>query len=410
MSVPSRTRGLNPRLCAVLCALTVGWGGVLSAERADPLAPWKAGVKVSAVSGKGHHSIHSYYLASPESPDGRWVLFYASTTVKGYQGEVRIRERATGKETVLAREVTVEDTHRAACQQWVCGGRKVVFHNVLPDGQWVVMSVDVGTGKERLLARGRQLGFGQPAHDVVPLYGPHWKPGEYRDLELLNVETGEVRKTGLTADAVKKTYPEWVARQFAGRPISIFFPVLSPDLKRVLFKIATPGKADTPPDGGEFRSRAASDRHGLIVHDLREGRFLFMREKWGHPAWHPNSRNVLEVGGLVIDFETGKTRTVPDCRGFRGEHPSYSPDGSLFTRDTLADAEPFNGPKGSWAALVVDAGTGKYVTLHQFDNSRGARSWRVSHPHPAFSPDGKRIYFNVSDGEWTRLHVAERAP
>ena len=31
----------------------------------------------------------------------------------------------------------------------------------------------------------------------------------------------------------------------------------------------------------------------------------------------------------------------------------------------------------------------------------------VSHPHPAFSPDGKRLYFNVSDGKWTRLHVAE---
>jgi hypothetical protein len=33
----------------------------------------------------------------------------------------------------------------------------------------------------------------------------------------------------------------------------------------------------------------------------------------------------------------------------------------------------------------------------------------VSHPHPVFSADGKRIYYNVSDGEFTRLHVAERA-
>jgi len=39
--------------------------------------------------------------------------------------------------------------------------------------------------------------------------------------------------------------------------------------------------------------------------------------------------------------------------------------------------------------------------------SHGAHSWRPSHPHPVFSPDGKRIYDNVSDGEFTRPFVAE---
>ena len=32
--------------------------------------------------------------------------------------------------------------------------------------------------------------------------------------------------------------------------------------------------------------------------------------------------------------------------------------------------------------------------IHRADNTHGARSWRISHPHPVFSPDGKRIYFN----------------
>jgi len=38
----------------------------------------------------------------------------------------------------------------------------------------------------------------------------------------------------------------------------------------------------------------------------------------------------------------------------------------------------------------------------------GAASWRVSHPHPVFSADGQRIYFNKSNGEFTQLFVAER--
>ena len=58
--------------------------------------------------------------------------------------------------------------------------------------------------------------------------------------------------------------------------------------------------------------------------------------------------------------------------------------------------------------MLADAkGTGQIV-IHKFVNSHGAKSWRVSHPHPVFSADGKRIYFNVSDGEFTRLFVAER--
>src|SRR5690606_29553332 len=156
-----------------------------TASSAEPLSAWKTGVKISPVSGNDHHAIHSYFNTTPESPDGRYVLFYASTTANGHEGEIRVRERSTGQETVLARNITCEDAHRVACQQWASGGRRVVFHNLLDSGEWVVMCVDLETGSERLLARGRQLAFGQPNHDLFPLYGPHWNPGEHRGLELL---------------------------------------------------------------------------------------------------------------------------------------------------------------------------------------------------------------------------------
>lgn len=379
-----------PALCAAVL-----WGTVVAA--ADPLEAWSDGVTVTAVSGDDHHSIHSYFNTSPESPDGRFVLFYASIAANGHEGEIRIRERETGKETVLARGVSVEDAHRAACQQWVAGGRRVVFHNVLAGEDWVVVGVEVATGEDRLLAGGRQLGFGQPLGDVVPLYGPHWNPGAHRDLELLNVETGKIEQTGLTADGVKNAYPEWVARRFGDRPISVFFPLLSPDLSRVMCKIATPA-------GGDFRSGRASDRFGLVCYDLKRSEFLSLTENWGHPSWHPNSRDILNVG-RVIDSTTGTAQRIPDYPRFRGDHPSYSPDGTLFTTDTIA--ESFGGPPGHWDVVVGEVTTGRFVRVHRFDNSQGARSWRVSHPHPAFSLDGRRIYFNVSDGPWTRLYVAE---
>ena len=115
-----------PRLSSLLGVVVFCWSGVLSAVEpstsADPLAPWKTGVKVSAVSGDDHHSIHAYFNTSPESPDGRQVLFYASTTAKGYDGEDPHPEARWARKPCWPRGVAVEDAHRAACQQWVSGG------------------------------------------------------------------------------------------------------------------------------------------------------------------------------------------------------------------------------------------------------------------------------------------------
>jgi hypothetical protein len=63
------------------------------------------------------HSVPAYLNASPESPDGKRVLLYTSTTAEGYEGEPWVVERATGKATALAKNVVVEDAHRAACRQ-----------------------------------------------------------------------------------------------------------------------------------------------------------------------------------------------------------------------------------------------------------------------------------------------------
>lgn len=364
---------------------------------ASAFAPWTSGVKVAPVApGAQRHSIHAYFTTSPESPDGKWLLFFTSTTADGHSGEVRIRERLTGVEKVLAAKVTTEDAHRTACQQWVSGGRRVVFHD-LREGHWVVVSVDVASGKQRVIARDRMVGWGTPDGDVVPVYGPHWDAAALRDLELVNVADGSVRKA-LTAAAVRKQYGEQVSARFGDRSISIFFPILSPDAKRVVFKLATPS-------GGDFRSKAASDRETLIGYDLAAERFLFFRSKWGHPAWHPDSRRMINVMNVLVSAETGEESAIPGLPAFPGSHPSISPDGKLFASDTTL--EKFGGTKQEWGVVVGDLEGKLYKILHRFRNDEGAKSWRVSHPHPVFSPDSRRIYFNVSAGQWTELHVAE---
>jgi hypothetical protein len=381
-----------PLIMLLLASSTLA--GAADTPRGDPLAAWRQGVFVRPVSdAQIRHSIHAYFNTTPESPDGRFVLFYCSATPNGELGELRIVERATGNQRVIASNITTEDAHRAACQQWASQGKRIVFHD-LRGGHWLVAAIDTESGKERILARDRQVAWGQPQADVVPVYGCHWNPGEHRDLELVDLRNGSVTKV-LSAGAVREMYPDWIAKRFGERPVSIFFPVLSPDLKRIFFKMASPG-------GGDYRSSKASQREGLIVYDLAQSRFLMMRETWGHPAWHPDSHQILEVGNLLIDTATAQAKRIANMPGFKGSHPSVSPDGKLFVTDCTE-----GGSEKSYAIVVGRIDGGDHVVIHRFDGSQGAKSWRRSHPHPVFSPDGRRIYFNVSDSPWTRLHVAE---
>lgn len=374
-------------------------GRTPAAERqpaADPLAPWREGVRVHKVSSQpGQHTIHSYYITSPESPDGSKVLFYASTTPEGHTGDLHILDRAAGEERTIARGITVEDAHRAACQQWVSGGKRVVYHDCR-NGQWVVVAIDLATGKEQILARDHQVGWVQPGADLVPIYGCHWNPGQFHDVELVDLASGVV-KTALTAAAVREAHPAKVGQLFAEKPISIYFPVLSPDLKRIFFKLATP-------TGGDFRFSSASYREGLICYDLESLKCKFMDMQWGHPSWHPDSRKIIQVGNQMIDSEGGKKSRIANGPTLSGAHQSISPDGKLFVADGML---PGDKQKDLWSIVVGRIDGGGFVVIHQFDNAHGAKSWRKSHPHPHFSPDGKRIYYNVNSGPWTELYVAE---
>lgn len=361
------------------------------------LAAWQTAEKHAVAPDQNRHSIHAYFNTCPESPDGKYVLYYTSSTPEGEQGDLRVLERATGQETVIAANITVEDAHRAACQQWSGNGRFVVYHN-LQDGHWSVRAVEVATKQERVLATDRQLGFGSPKGKWVPVYGCHWNPGPHRNLELIDVATGEIT-TAVTAEQTVAEYGAWIEKKLGSRDLTIFFPVVSPDESKVFFKPCIPG------GGSSFRGMSVSKRDGKIVYDLAHKKFLCLVEAWGHPSWSPDSNGIFEKSNVLMDVATGKDqpRFAPSCFS---DHPTLSPDGTLFVTDADVSKRPFGKP-GSWAIGVGSTTKDEFVVVDLFDNTHGATSWRHNHPHPAFSADGRRIYYNVNDGPWTRLMVAE---
>ncbi|HYE19498.1 MAG TPA: hypothetical protein VEA69_13690 [Tepidisphaeraceae bacterium] len=395
---------VRPLICVAAVVLTLH-SRAADAPAGDALAPWRAGVTIKPVSdAPGRHTTHAYYLTNPESPDGTKLLFFSSKTANGESGEVVVLDRVTGKETVIARNVTCEDAHRVACQQWTLGGKAVAYHDVR-EGKWGVYVVDLDTGKERAVAPGLQIGFGQPAGEWLPVYGTHWNPGEHRGLMLANARTGEIR-TVTSIEQIEKMYADYLAMQFPGKRVSVFFPVISPDLKHAFFKFAAGAGGDN------FRGKV-SDRQGLAVANLETGQLEFQHDRWGHPAWYPNSSKILEVNHVFLDLTKQKDRSgrIPGMPALNGApHPSVSPDSRLFVTDGATDK--IGGKPGEFCVLLgdINGGEGRYVVLHKFMASGGAKSWRRNHPHPIFSADGKRIYFNVNEGPWTQLYVAEIGP
>jgi Tol biopolymer transport system component len=386
---------------ALVVVLMIGLFAAGWARADDPLTPWRNGVKIRPVCQEDEaHTIHTYFNVSPESPDGRFVLFFRSVDADAHVGDICLLERATGKRTVVARNIEVTDAHTVAGQQWVAGGRTVVYKKEV-DGHWLVMAVDADGSNERVLATDLLAGLGQPHGTLVPVSGTAWKLGEHRDLEMLDVLTGKIQ-TVLTNDAMRAAYSGWIQRKFGDRPTCIIAGILSPDLNRVIFKVGTPAS-------GNVKSMDSSDRDGLCIYDITQKKCLPMQEYWGHPSWYKDSKTIVQMHDWLIDSDTGKAAKIPNLPDYYSTHPTSSPDGTLQLKD-MAVPEPGVDAK-NWNLRGIDLCDirgGSELIIDKFDNSHGAKSWRVSHPHPAFSADGRRIYYNVSSGPWTRLFVAER--
>ncbi len=367
----------------------------------DLLTPWTQHATIRPVVPNAQgHTIHTYFNTCPESPTGRYVLYFEASDNDAHHGQVCMFDRKSGESQVVGRDIENEDGHRVAYQQWVCEGRRIVYQT-LRDGQWQVVVVDRKTLESHVMAVGRQLGFADPNGHVVPLHGTHWSPGEHRDLELLDVETGRI-DTVITFDQIYKTFAKQIDPLFEGyaQPTSIFFPVLAPGGGRVMFKLAGP-------KDGTFRSPTASHRPGIITYDLEHDRPLYMDKQWAHPNWHPDGRTILRAGNRLFDTDTGRVQPIPGLPNFPGSHPVVHPNGQIFATDTHLPSPEGKDEVKTWGIAIAPLTGNTHVMLpHQFADTP-VTSWRPPHPHPTFSADGKRLYYNANDGQRSQLYVAE---
>lgn len=116
----------------------------------------------------------------------------------------------------------------------------------------------------------------------------------------------------------------------------------------------------------------------------------------GHEMWSPDGKGLYFIkyisatitprGVWYIDLETHKTHSV--ASGGDYWHVGVSPDGNRLAADTQV-------PGSCSDVVLIDQELGKEISL-----IRGATNWtHPCHPHPVFSPDGKKLCFTMLNEE-----------
>jgi eukaryotic-like serine/threonine-protein kinase len=157
------------------------------------------------------------------------------------------------------------------------------------------------------------------------------------------------------------------------------FPSLSPDGKSVAYSSDQNGNFEIyvkqlSPGGGELQL-------------TNDGQLNL------HPSWSPDGQRIAyhskRRGGIwVVPALGGATRQITEF----GARPAWSPDGSLIAFQSGSLGEIFTSRTISPSAIwIVPAQGGTPKQISQPGNPSGG------HASPSWSPDGKRIAFEVSD-------------
>lgn len=179
-----------------------------------------------------------------------------------------------------------------------------------------------------------------------------------------------------------------------------------------IFEKESIGHPEFHPDDSNLLRYAGhlyKDRIWVTHRDGSENRLVYTRneniKEWiVHETWRPGSLEILTSnwphGVIGIDTETGKVRRV--C-SFSAWHPCINALGTKMCADT-------NFPDSGLQIFDALDGIGEPSPLCSSDSSNVGAHWNTdhcpyddgpvevyapqhTHPHPSFSPDGKKIVF-----------------
>lgn len=337
------------------------------------------------VGADGASTIFSLFNTCPESPDGHTIVY------------VRCIKEPSGRDNFTPAELWVCDrdlqqhrkvtdiagtaAHNGVEAQWVDNNRVAFFDNGM------VRLVDIRSGKDLLEKQIQADGLGHQPHQDKILYNIYTDDGrgETGTYEL-DCNTQHIRLVLRVKDCAKIPLPGYLQQKDIDslQHWRTLHSQYSPDGKRIAFRL----------DVG------STEKAQLLGICNVDGSGLKIMNKALHFFWYDDTSI---VGHLQVD-KNGKRPEAPEKRFTLtrwdlngnilqermtppGNHLAMSPDKQHFVSETFYQTKPV---VVQWYTIGHPEAT---VTIAEFDPYD--ITWkRRFHVNPAFSRDGKRVYYS----------------
>lgn len=334
-------------------------------------------------------AIHSYFDLCPESPDGMKVVYFEWLDKIPGLGYVTVCEREGGNPRSIGEELP-GFAHGGAYQQWLDNDAIASAQAIQGEPKTVIVSQSDGSRREvpgALRMYSAQNSFGiTSSHETRMLGGKD----DAERIYLIDLDHA-MSVPLISCEAVMKMHP---LKDRVVDPARFRFKHTkwAPTGEMFLFVFyGKRGGADEEEGGinSVFVARADGGdcRYlGEVGHDPMwdpEGAFIY--------AYCRNERSRQDV--VAIPLDGGPTETV--LADVPGSHASLSPDKTQLVTDVM------NWPgKGRGALLLYDLQSGEFDPIVHMDLPEA-----ISHPHPVWSRDGRRIYFCAAENGLPQVYA-----
>jgi hypothetical protein len=345
-------------------------------------------------------AIHSYYDICPEDFAAKRVLYSRFDGQPPCAGEIVVATIDGSHHDVVA-QVPDVGAHSGVNQSWA-GADRIVFRC---DG-WrenMISVLDVKTGSVRSMPHGiRQI---SPVHLLGLSTGSSpFEPDGLIGVFELDIAADTTRSV-LTCEEAIAVHPR---RGEFQQPELFRFQnsKWSHDGERFLVMLSNAWAGD---------QRSDPYIHAAIVAERGGANPRFVADIGHHPMWGADdsfiyyylSKPATQTHDLVKHPLVGDGVGDPEILSVDhpGVHATLSHDG----RSVLSDAHRWPASKdgvGFAAILLSDLVTGEHEVLASFANADYEHATGC-HPHPVWSRDGKRIYFNAAESGVPYLYVID---